>query len=150
MTLSLLAGLLVVLAVVLFIVQPLLTGEEAPMHRHEDELTEAQARKRVALMALRDVEYDFATGKLDARDYQELKGELAEEALAAIDHEEQVDGPSASVREDRDALESEIASYRSALREGVLCGGCGLANPRESRFCGSCGRPLGSPAVTGG
>jgi len=150
MTIPFLAGLLVVLAVVLFIVQPLLTGEEAPMHRHEDELTEAQARKRVALMALRDVEYDFETGKLDARDYQELKGELAEEALAAIDHEEMMDGPSASVREDRDALESEIASYRAALREGILCGSCGLANPRESRFCGSCGRPLGAPAATGG
>jgi len=150
MVIPLLAGLLVVLAVVLFIVQPLLTGEEAPTHRHEDELTEAQARKRVALMALRDVEYDFATGKLDAFDYQELKGELAEEALAAIDHEELEDGPSVSVRADRDALESEIASYRSALRDGVLCGGCGLANPRESRFCGSCGRPLDAALATGG
>lgn len=150
MTIALLAGLLVVLAVVLFIVQPLLTGEEAPMFRHRDELTDAQARKRVALMALRDVEYDFATGKLDAVDYQDLKGELAAEALAAIDEEEASEGSSAGVRADRDAVESEIAAFRAAMRNGFLCEGCGHANPASSRFCGSCGRALGTPVPTGG
>jgi hypothetical protein len=150
MSIALLAGLLVVLAVVLFIVQPLLTGEEAPLVRHEDEVTDAQARKRVALMALRDVEYDFATGKLDATDYQDLKGELAAEALAALDDEEASEGLSASVRADRDAVESEIAAFRAALRDGFRCGGCGYANPASSRFCGSCGQPLGAPVPTGG
>lgn len=150
MSIALLAGLLVVLAVVLFIVQPLLTGEEAPLFRHADELTDAQARKRVALMALRDVEYDFATGKLDATDYQDLKGELAAEALAAIDEEEASEGSSARVQADRDAVESEIAAFRAAMRNGFLCDACGNANPASSRFCGSCGRALGTPVPTGG
>lgn len=150
MSIALLAGLLVVLAVVLFIVQPLLTGEQAPLVRHEDELTDAQARKRVALMALRDVEYDFATGKLDATDYQDLKGELAAEALAAIDDEEAAEGSSDSVKADRDALEAEISAFRNALREGLLCRECGQPNPVSSRFCGSCGRPLAAPVPTGG
>lgn len=163
MSIALLAGLLVVLAVVLFILQPVLTGEEAPMHRQDDEPTEAEARKRVALLALRDVEYDFATGKLDQGDYEGLRGELAAEALAALDAEAAVtpggpeggSGGTASARmarsRERDDLEAEIARFRAALREGTACGECGEANPAGSRFCGGCGRSLpGAHAAAGG
>src|SRR5262245_65176741 len=78
-------AVLLVAAVVLFILQPMLSGQRASLHRELDEPTEAEARRRVTLMALRDVEYDFATGKLDESDYQRLKRELAAEALAALD-----------------------------------------------------------------
>lgn len=155
MSVALLAGLMVVLAVVLFILQPLLTGEEAPLDRQADEPTEVEARKRVALLALRDVEYDYATGKLDSGDYEGLRGELAREALEALKAEEAVEQAGAAAaparRAEQDELEAEIARYRSALREGTACALCGEANPAGSRFCGSCGRPLsGVSAGVGG
>ena len=56
---------LVVAAVVLFILQPVVKGVHASLEREDDELTETEARKRVALLARRDVEYDFLAGKLD-------------------------------------------------------------------------------------
>ena len=59
---------LVAAAVVLFILQPVVNGIHASLERADDEMTETEARKRVALLALRDVEYDFLAGKLDERD----------------------------------------------------------------------------------
>ena len=61
---------LVAAAVVLFIVQPVAKGIHASLEREDDEMTDTEARKRVALLALRDVEYDFLAGKLDEEDYR--------------------------------------------------------------------------------
>ena len=75
-------------AVVLFLLQPIVTGVQASLDREDDELTETEARKRVALLALRDVEYDFLSGKLDQEDYRSLKADLTAEALAALEADE--------------------------------------------------------------
>lgn len=141
-------------AVILFILQPLLTGRWAPMERDDDEMTDAEARRRVTLLALRDVEYDRVTGKLDDRDYQELRRELSAEALAAL----------AAEREERSAdptpigvgsadLEGQIQRVRAGLKEGTTCRVCGHVNPARSRYCSSCGTELtadGAGEGTGG
>lgn len=144
-------AVLVALGVVLFVLQPVLAGRAAPLDRDDDELTEAEARKRVALLALRDVEYDYATGKLDDDDYESLRGELAAEALEALRAEE-VEARAADAGEGEpggypaarslDELEREIAAYRAALRRGVPCATCGHVNEAGSRFCAQCGSPL--------
>ncbi len=133
-------------AVVLFLLHPMVTGEQAPMHGTEDELTQAESRRRVTLRALRDVEYDFATGKLDESDYKALRRELSVEALDALEVEE-----AERDARDPDALEREIAAVREGLSEGRTCARCGHLNPAGSRFCGSCGTPLvgGAPAPSG-
>ena len=132
---------LVAAAVVLFIVQPVAKGLQASLERDADELTETEARKRVALLALRDVEYDYLAGKLDENDYRSLKGELTAEALAALEADEQARSGILS-GEAAAALEAEIAAARSGLRSGVFCSECGFANEPGSRFCASCGHAL--------
>ena len=136
-----------VAAVVLFlIVQPVAKGLHASLEREEDELTETEARKRVALLALRDVEYDYLAGKLDENDYRSLKGELTAEALAALEADEKARsgavGPGAAA-----ALEAEIAQARAGLKSGAFCSDCGFSNEPGSRFCSACGHALqGAPA----
>ena len=132
---------LVAAAVVLFIVQPVAKGLQASLERDADELTETEARKRVALLALRDVEYDYLAGKLDENDYRSLKGELTAEALAALEADEKARSGILS-GEAAAALETEIAAARSGLRSGVFCSACGFANEPGSRFCASCGHAL--------
>ena len=129
---------LVTVAVVLFLLQPVTRGLHASLDRTEDELTETEARKRVALLALRDVEYDFLSGKLDEKDYRNLKGELTAEALAALEADEKARDGTAS----REELEAEIARVRADLRGGPTCAECGFTNEPGSRFCSSCGTPL--------
>jgi hypothetical protein len=134
---------LVAAAVVLFILQPVLKGVYASLERSDHEPTETEARKKVALLALRDVEYDFLAGKLDETDYRALKGELTAEALAALEADEAARAASADGAHVATAdLEAEIARVRSGLRAGTVCPTCGFTNPGGSRFCSSCGGRL--------
>ena len=143
---------LVAAAVVLFILQPVVKGIHASLEREDDELTETEARKRVALLALRDVEYDFLSGKLDEEDYRSLKAELTAEALAALEADEQAkkgtvaagNGTGASAG---DELEAEIERMRESLRTASACPACDYVNDEGSRFCSACGQPL-ADAVT--
>jgi cytochrome c-type biogenesis protein CcmH/NrfF len=48
-------------------------------------ILDAEARKRVALASLREVEYDRIGGKLDDQDYQRLRAQLEREAVEAIE-----------------------------------------------------------------
>jgi hypothetical protein len=114
MTLLIAAGLLALLAAG-WVVHPILfrrwglLGDSIPA-----DLVERESRKRVALAALKDVEYDHAAGKLDDADYREVRGLLEMEALHAVR-----------------AAESPNATRSSHS--------CGFANPPASRFCAGCG-----------
>jgi hypothetical protein len=138
---------LVVAAVLLFIMQPVVKGLHASLERDDRELTETEARKRVALLALRDVEYDFLAGKLDQEDYRTLKSQLTAEALAALEADEAARGAASAGGDADAAIEAEIARVRAGLKSGVVCSECAFTNEQGSRFCSSCGHPLqGSPA----
>ena len=139
-----LGSVLLTAAVVFFILQPLITGRRASLVREDEEMTETEARRRVTLLALRDVEYDYVTGKLDAEDYGTLKLELSAEALAALDADEREATKSAAPTVED--VEREIAAMRVALRSGTACVVCGHENPQGSRFCSACGRPLAAAA----
>ena len=138
---ALLGALILVVAVVGFILQPVIQGHWASLQQQDDEMSEAEARRRVSLLALRDAEYDFATGKLDESDYRALKRQLSAEALAAL-KELEASG-------DTDALEREIAEAREGMKDALRCGACHHRNPPGSRFCGACGTPLAVQETAG-
>ncbi|MBA4158451.1 MAG: hypothetical protein H0X65_13385 [Gemmatimonadetes bacterium] len=90
---------------------------------------DAEARKRVALTSLRELEYDYLGGKLDEADYLGLRDRLSLEALQAIRAAEAVHTP----------LRVEIAGAAADVTGHV----CGYVNPPGSRFCAECGARLG-------
>lgn len=141
-------GMLVILGVAVFVLEPIVRGSRASLERTGDEMSEAEATRRVRLLALRDAEYDYQMGKLSEADYHDLRAELAAEALQAmeaVEAEERGDraatGPG-QPHAPADQLEAEVAAIRSGLREGTTCGACGHGNPAGSRFCGACGEAL--------
>ena len=139
------AVLLVVISVFL-ILQPIITGQEAPLVSAGEEPSEAQFKKRVSLLQLRDAEYEFAMGKLGEEDYQILRKEISAEALKAIRKEEvEAQGDSAAFAEGSADIEEEIAQVRARLSGGAFCSECGFPNGADAKFCGECGTALQVP-----
>jgi cytochrome c-type biogenesis protein CcmI len=144
------AALLLVGLAVFAILHPIISGRDAPLESAGEDPSEAQFRKRVSLLQLRDAEYEYAMGKLGQEDYHALRKEISAEALAAIRAEEEETravGQSAGDTGDAD-LEEEIARARARLKGGVFCSECGHPNSAGSRFCSECGSPLQSPRTS--
>ena len=101
-----------------------------------------------AVEALREIEFDRATGKLSDDDYAELKATYTREALAemrAADLGATITPPDAV-----DPVEAALADYRArqAARPAhvhVEPGSCFVCGPRpesDATFCSNCGRYL--------
>lgn len=140
---ALVGGVLLAAGVALFILEPVFSGRIAAVFHGDDDFDEAAARRLVALTALRDLEYDRATGKLDAEDYGALKLELSREALVHLDPDAGSGGgrETEAMRASRQ-LEDEIAGIREAIRQGMQCASCEHLNLIGAKYCGRCGGPL--------
>ncbi len=137
-----LGGVLLAAGVMLYLLEPVFSGRGSPLYDGEDDHDERAAQRRVALTALRDLEYDRATGKLDGHDYETLRAELSHEALRHLGDEPPGGGDPAVERASRE-LEEEIEEIRRALRKGLQCGDCGHLNGTGALYCGRCGEALG-------
>lgn len=101
-----------------------------------------ETRRGIALIALKEIDFDRATGKLSDHDYESLKAKYTGEALAALRDEE----PAV------DAVESLIAERVKLLREPagtVVCPVCGPRPEPDARFCSNCGAALVKSAECG-
>lgn len=85
-----------------------------------------------AIVALREIEFDRATGKLSESDYNELKTTYAARALAEM----RAAGASAAAPADVDPVEARVRAYREARKE---CGTCGLRPEPDAIYCSTCG-----------
>ena len=81
-----------------------------------------------AIVALREIEFDRATGKLSDRDYLELRARYGTRAIREMRGE-----PAAQVDDD---IEARVRAYRQARRE---CSACGLRPELDAAYCSSCG-----------
>ncbi len=139
---ALIGGILLAAGVMLYLLEPVFSGRGAPSFAGDDDHDEGAARRRAALTALRDLEYDRMTGKLDGKDYELLKGELSRDALRRLGPHPDGGGSDPRLERADRALEEEIAQLRKALREGLQCAGCDHVNRTGARFCGRCGQRL--------
>ena len=142
---ELIAGLLVALAALAVVLEPLALPKAArsaaPTEPDDDDFddpTESDSPKVRALLALREIEFDRATGKLAEDDYVRLKAKYESDAIAAIRAEEQgAEDAEASIP---DRAEEVIRRARQQGRRA--CPSCGPRPEANAVYCSSCGRPL--------
>lgn len=132
------AAAMVGVALLLVVLGPLISREAvAPIVDDEPQDLE-ETRKGIALSALKEIEFDQATGKLSDEDYAMLKGKYTAQALEALRAE---DGTPA------DDLEAVIAARAQVIRgEGqatMACPHCGPRPESDALFCSTCGAGLG-------
>lgn len=131
--LALVIGTLLAVGALVFVLYPLFAGVgltpfRAPLSARQV----AGAAEQEAVVALREIEFDRATGKLSDSDYGELHARYTEHALAAMR------GGSEGESSD-DPVEAAVRAYRARLK---ACGACGPRPEPDAVYCSNCGRYL--------
>ena len=146
---ALLVGAALAVAALLYVLFPLfdVVGPARPRPR-----TRAAAAPESAIDALREIEFDRATGKLSDDDYAALKTQYTRTALVELRAQESRAAPSGAVGESAvvlpndgadaaglDPAEAAVLRYRAVRRS---CETCGPRPEPDPAFCSSCGKYL--------
>lgn len=110
---ALIVGTLLALAALTFVLYPLLVGVVEPSGGSAAIYPASHGSQDQAIDALREIEFDRATGKLSDTDYASLKASYTQQAVDAM---------------------------RSG--DGRVCEVCGPRPEADARFCSNCGRAL--------
>jgi Double zinc ribbon len=140
------AAALVGLVALWLVLRPLL-GPPAPPDLVDEPIEQDETAKGVALLALKEIEFDRETGKLSDADYGYLKDKYTVEALAALRAEDGAGAP--------DDVEALIAHRVRTLRSATPmappgappCPTCGPRPEPDAVFCSTCGGRLPAPAA---
>ena len=136
------------LAAILFAVWPLLKPGRACIMQDDDRLTGLIGRKEATLKAIKDLEFDYRVGKMDAEDFQVHNDRLRRQAIGLIQQIEKLAPQSVGLDQ---TLEQQIAAMRKtqvaaapvAPRPQPVANGHAAPKPAQTaRFCTECGAPL--------
>lgn len=128
--LALVVGTLLAVGALGYVLFPLLAGAvPAPMRRMPAPRESARAAEHEAVVALREIEFDRATGKLSDADYAELRTRYTARALDAM-------RASSAAPVGLDAAEAAVLAYRERLKS---CTRCGPRPEPDAAYCSNCG-----------
>jgi hypothetical protein len=153
---AILIGLVVAILAVLLVLDPILRPERAAAAADVEPAEDpAEQKKELALAALKEIEFDRATGKLSESDYQTMLARYTKEAVEALREAEAppalaggnghgaavgvAAGAGAGVAAADDAVERLIAEARQASKGKRYCSNCGAVLEGSGRFCVECG-----------
>ena len=135
---ALIIGTVLAIAAMGWVLAPLFRADGAPAvapsspARHE-----LPARRERAVEALREIEFDRATGKLSDADYEMLKERYTRQAVAAMRSE------SGAAAVDESEIEAAIRRAREAQASVPSCTVHGPRPEPDAVYCSECGRFLG-------
>jgi hypothetical protein len=132
---ALVAGTILAIGALAFVLYPLFFETSQPRSMRTAGTTAWS--DDVAVAALREIEFDRATGKLSDADYVQLKEQYTRQALASMRGAPLSSGASSS--SSADDVEAAIRAYRS---ERPTCADHGLRPEADAIFCSECGRYL--------
>jgi hypothetical protein len=125
---ALVAGTLLGVGALAFVLYPLFFAQDVPEIAPE---TARPAGDESAIVALREIEFDRATGKLSEADYAELRAQYGARALSEMRAKKEQ-----PASEPIDAIEARVRAYRRTHKE---CPACGLRPEPDAIYCSTCG-----------
>lgn len=137
---TLLAALALLLVVAALIAQPLL-GPRRPAVLPEFERDRLERERKRIVRAIREVDFDRGTGKLNDEDYARMRTDLQTQgaetlrALGALQ-------PTPGTRDIEAEIEAAVAALREKPDASRRCAKCGGLVSERDRFCPHCGAKL--------
>ena len=126
--LALLVGTILAVGALAYVLFPLLVGTVPARIGRSVTRRRAASSEHEAVVALREIEFDRATGKLSDADYAELKSRYTDRALQAL--------RTSTPATPEDAAEAAVLAYRARLRS---CARCGPRPEPDATWCSTCG-----------
>ena len=138
--LALVIGTLLAVAALAYVLYPLLFDVSSASARAlpREARPPGSGTDEDAVAALREIEFDRATGKLSDADYADLKTRYTARALEAMRVDEGASAASGVPMGD-DAAEAAVLAIRRRLRN---CARCGPRPETDAVYCSSCGTYL--------
>jgi len=103
-----------------------------------------EREKMLVMRSIKELEFDFAMGKLSQADFDEMSGRLRSRALGLMRQLDAGGGYREQIAREvsaRLANATGAESAHSALSAGE-CAGCGTQNDPDAKFCKNCGAKL--------
>ena len=149
--LELVAGILLAAGAVYFVLRPIFRPESAGCGMRDaggvDEGEDPEddlSPRAVALRALREIDFDRATGKLSDADYDALKAKYTSEALAAL----RTEYTGSEMRDAGSVTSGDVSHpaspipYPASRIPNPVCPSHGPRPETDALFCSECGRRL--------
>jgi hypothetical protein len=109
-----------------FIVSPLVGGRRASAREFEQ--ARIRSERELVYQAIRDLEHDFETAKIEDGEFQTMRGELVARGVTLLAQER-----------DAKAGKPEPAVPNTSAAQDAFCTGCGSKLDAAWKFCASCG-----------
>lgn len=132
MIVALILGTVLAIAVLAYVLAPVVVGVSP--RRAVVSMSPRAEPEDMAIAALREVEFDRATGKLSDDDYAVLRERYASAALAGM--RKAGLAPAAAIE---DPAEAAVRAYRARHPN---CGRCGIRPEADAVYCSNCGNYL--------
>lgn len=100
-----------------------------------DALHELLYKKDAVYTAIKDLEFDYQSGKLTETDYSGMKERFEQEAIEILEKVDQL----------QKQEKERIKSGAPKAPEKVFCTRCGTENRSSHNFCFSCGHKISIP-----
>jgi ribosomal protein S27AE len=131
---AVLIGLAIVVLVAVAVADPVVRRKAKQTSPARD-VSPADEGKAI-LFALRDLDFDYQTGKINSSDYRVLRANLLAEAAPSFQLMENV------TKAVDQRTEDELPALEKATLDQRSCPQCGTRVGREHRYCSRCGTSL--------
>ena len=125
---SILVGIVLFVAALAIVSLPFRQKQRTSLKKQKVD-AHSEGRREAVLSALRDLDFDFKTGKVSEEDYTPLRAQLMAEAAHFIEQE----------KEEEKKLEALVQSRRTTQRQTFNCQHCNAQMEVGQRFCTKCG-----------
>jgi hypothetical protein len=109
---------------------------------HDSPLDGIRAKRELVYTAIRDLDHDFETAKLEQDDYTQMRDRLRSEAIELLRAEREATAQEALAAGPSGVAGGTSVSTANEPKTGAYCPTCGKAVTANWRFCSHCGGNL--------